>query len=327
MKKRFSSRMKIEGNDNLKVMYANNVENIEETALEFKPKLIIIDSINTMGSAEISGDPGGTSQMKHSSARLINLAKENGFSIILVAQVNKDEAIAGPKSIEHMVDTVLYLEGEKHSELRLLRSTKNRFGSDNEVGVFKMVEDGLIEIENPSEYLLENRSMSVPGSAIACVSDTRPLLIEVQALVSAQSFENSNPRRTSEGFSRNRLLMIIAILEKHLGLKNLASRDVFLNVVGGITIREPGTDLGVAMSVYSSATDFALPNDTVFIGELGLAGEVRPINKIEQLIKEAERVGFKNIYIPAASAKVITKKMGIKIIPVKHISELKKKTK
>jgi DNA repair protein RadA/Sms len=326
MKKRMLGRLKMKPSPNLKVMYSNNIDNIENESLEYTPKLLIVDSINTIGSSDITGDPGDISQMKHIAGRLVKLAKENGITIIAVSQVTKDGDLAGPKKVEHMVDTVMYLEGDKHNDLRILRVQKNRFGSDQEVGVFKMVESGLEEITNPSEYLLKYRPVGTSGSAVICVSDSRPLLIEVQSLVSLPNIQNSNPRRTSEGFSRNRLNLLVAVIEKHLFLKDLAMKDVFVNVVGGINLREPGTDLGVAVAIYSSIKDLVVPPSTVFIGELGLAGEVRPVSKIEQLIREAERVGFEQVYLPKGSydaAKVVAKK--IELIPVSNIKEVVKK--
>lgn len=322
MKKRLTTRMNIKTNDNFKILFTNDIENIEVESLDVKPKLLIVDSINTIGSKDIAGDPGDLSQMKHCTARLLKLAKDNGITIISVSQVTKDGDLAGPKKVEHMVDTVLYLEGDKYNDLRIVSVKKNRFGSDNEVGVFQMVSEGLKEIPNPSEYLLKNRPIGSSGSSVVCISDTRPLLIEVQALVSIPTFENSNPRRTSEGFSRNRLNLLIAVLEKHCNLKDLSFKDVFLNVVGGMSVKEPGSDLGVAMSIYSSIKNQVIPSDTLFVGEIGLAGEVRPATKIEQIIKEAERVGFKQIVIPAASHDVAKKAANkITLLPVRSLHE------
>lgn len=319
-KKRFVERMKLDS-DNIFLLHTKNIDDIEENVLELKPSLVIVDSIQMLGDANVKSNMGSVSQVSACTARLIHIAKSTGTAIFIVGQVLKDNTIAGPRTLEHMVDTVLYLEGEKYSDLRLLRSIKNRFGSANELGVFQMQEAGLIEIPNPSEYLLSTRQKGSSGSAIVAVSDTRPLLIEVQGLASPPVVQNATPRRTSEGFSRNRLNIIVAVLEKKCGIP-LTYKDIYVNVVGGMHIEEPGADLGVAMALYSSDKNLSIDPQTLILGEIGLTGEVRPVAGIEQLVKEAEKVGFQSCMIPKKNfprAKELVKKMSL--IPVETVSE------
>lgn len=307
--------------ENLMVLHTKDIEMIEQIVASEQPDLIVVDSIQTVGDPEIKSEPGSPSQVKTCTGRLVNIAKGKGVTTFIVGQVNKDAEIAGPKILEHMVDTVLYLEGEKYNDLRLLRAKKNRFGSANELGVFQMEQEGLVEIKNPSEFLLANRQSQASGSAVVCVSDTRPLLIEVQSLVSPPVVEHSIPRRTSEGFSRNRLNIIVAVLEKKLKVK-LTYKDIYLNVVGGMEIDEPGADLGVAVSLYSSEKDLTVDAHTLIIGEIGLTGEVRPVGSIEQLVNEAEKVGFKTCILPKANYdRVKGKYSNITCKPVSTIDE------
>ncbi|WP_088362803.1 DNA repair protein RadA [Bacillus cereus] len=321
IKKRMT-RLNIESKENLKLLYSRDIDEIEEAALEIKPKLMILDSINAIGDSNISGDPGDIAQIKHCINRLLTLAKENGITIFIISQVTKDNEIAGPKKLEHYVDTTLFLEGEKYSDLRLLRVLKNRFGSNQEIGVFRMVDEGLIEVPNPSEYLLENRPKNASGSGVICISDSRPLLIEVQALVSPPVFQNAFPSRTSEGFPHNRLKILTAVLERKCGARELSAKDIYINVVGGIAVKEPGADLGIAMTIYSSNTNKIIDQDIVLIGEVGLAGEVRPVSKIEQLIKEAERVGFTKAIIPRGSLSQLSNhSLKIDLTPVSDLNE------
>lgn len=296
IKKRVTERMKLFPK-NLKILHSKDIDVVESNVNELNPVFLIVDSIQTLGDTTLTAEPGSISQVKMCTARLVNIAKGQGVTTFIVGQVNKDANIAGPKNLEHMVDTVLHLEGEKFNDLRLLRVNKNRFGSTNELGVFEMKEEGLTEIKNPSEYLLANRQTNISGSAVICVSDTRPLLIEVQGLVSPPVVQNSIPRRTSEGFSRNKLNIIIAVLEKRCKVA-LTYKDIFVNVVGGMELEEPGADLGVAMALYSSDKNKPIDPQTVIIGEIGLSGEVRPVSNIEQLVREAEKVGFNKCVLP-----------------------------
>ena len=322
MKKRMSGRMNIKNVNNFRVLYTNDMKTIEDEALDVKPVLMIVDSINTIGDQGINGDPGDLSQIKHCTNRLMAIAKGHNITTIVVGQVTKDNEIAGPKKLEHMVDTVLFLEGEKYSDLRLLRVNKNRFGSDQELGVFQMREEGMVEIPNPSEYLLANRPDNASGSAVICVSDTRPLLIEVQALVSTPPTQNVPPRRVTEGFSRNRMNMLTAVLERKAGATDLTWKDIYVNVVGGLDVEQPGADLGIAMAIYSSNMDKPIDSGTVVIGEIGLAGEVRQVSKIEQLVREAEKVGFTRCIIPLSSYERLKDKVStMKLVPIKNIQE------
>lgn len=323
MKKRMQGRMKLQFSNNFKVMFSRNLDELESEILEFKPKLVILDSINTIGDPLVSGNPGDISQVRHCINRLMNLAKENGISILIVAQVTKNGDIKGPKELEHMVDTVLFLEGEKHSDLRLVRCFKNRFGSDSELGVFRMVEEGLDEVPNPSEYLLAHRPVDASGSGVVCISDSRPLLIEVQALVSVPVVPGTNPRRSSEGFSRGRLTQLTAVLERRCNARELSAKDIYVNVVGGMDVDEPGADLGIAMTIYSSNVNKIIEPNTVMIGEVGLAGEVRPVSRIEQLVKEVQRVGYKQAIVPYGSYDQLVKLKtdDFEVTPVRSLND------
>jgi len=321
IKKRMEERMKLFPK-NLKILHTKDIDIIEQNVNELKPVFLIVDSIQTLGDSTLNAEPGSISQVKMCTARLVNIAKGQGVTTFVVGQVNKDANIAGPKMLEHMVDTVLHLEGEKYNDLRLLRVHKNRFGNTSELGVFEMKEEGLSEVKNPSEYLLANRQANASGSAVICISDTRPLLIEVQGLVSPPVVQNSIPRRTSEGYSRNKLNIIIAVLEKRCGVP-LTYKDVYVNVVGGMEIvQEPGADLGVAMALYSSDKNTAIDPQTVIIGEIGLTGEVRPVGNIEQLVREAEKVGFTRCILPNRNHERVKDKVkSMKLFPVDTIQD------
>jgi len=321
IKKRMHERMKLFPK-NLKVLHTKDIDIIEQNVNELKPVLLIVDSIQTIGDSSLNGEPGSVAQVKMCTARLVNIAKGQGITTFVVGQVTKDANIAGPKTLEHMVDTVLYLEGEKFNDLRLLRVNKNRFGNTSELGVFEMKEEGLVEIKNPSEYLLANRQANESGSAIVCISDTRPLLIEVQALVSPPVVQNAIPRRTSKGFSRDQLNIIIAVLEKRCGVP-LTYKDIYVNVVGGMDIfQEQSADLGVAMALYSSDKNIPLDPQTVIIGEIGLTGEVRPVGNIEQLVREAEKVGFTKCILPNRNYdRVKDKVKSMSVFPVDTIKD------
>ncbi len=287
------------------------------------PDIVIIDSIQTLYDSNAASYQGSVTQVKACANELIRIAKTQNIAILIVGHVNKDGAIAGPKVLEHMVDTVLYFEGDKQHTYRLLRAVKNRFGSTNEIGVFDMNESGLCEVENPSEYLLSQREHNVSGSCALCVIEgTRPILAEIQALVTQTVYPA--PRRTSNGFDYNRMNLICAVLEKRLGLA-FSNKDVYLNVAGGLRLEEPSSDLATAISLISSLKDIPVSSDFVAIGELGLAGECRGVSGIEQRIRESVRLGLNKIMIPYANYNKLNKnefiKKGIEIIPIRNIFE------
>lgn len=289
------------GDANTYVMTETNIDNIIAEADKMKPEVIIIDSIQTMFDPASASIPGSINQVKECAVKLIAKAKSQGISIILVGHVNKEGIIAGPKVLEHMVDAVLYFEGERAQSYRIIRAIKNRFGSTNEIGVFEMTDLGLCEVPNPSEMLLSGRPEGVSGSCAVCIMEgTRPIIAEIQALVTPTSFPT--PRRTANGLDYNRVCLIVAILEKRLGLK-FSSCDIYLNVVGGLKIDEPSVDLGVALALISSIKDIPVPKNVMAIGELGLAGECRAISDIQKRINESYRLGFDIIAIPSKSDK------------------------
>src|SRR5574344_2173461 len=289
-------------NDNIMFLGETDINCIEQEIINMNPKMVVIDSIQTMYSPELTSAPGTVSQVREITARLMRCCKQNQITTIIIGHVTKDGNIAGPRVLEHMVDTVLYLEGERYFSYRILRSVKNRFGSTNEVGMFEMQNEGMVEISNPSSILISEREDNPSGSVIvASMEGTRPLLIELQALTTPTVF--GLPRRTANGIDYNRLTLLMAVLEKKAGM-NLGSQDVYLNVVSGIKIQEPAIDLGIVLSVASSFKNISIPTDTVAIGEVGLTGEVRSVNMIEKRIKESERLGFKKCIIPENNKKV-----------------------
>ena len=278
------------------LLAATNVEDIIATIDHYKEELdlVVIDSIQTIATSEISSSPGTVSQIRASSHLLINYAKQNNITLLIACHVNKDGQLAGPKVLEHMVDTVLYFEGDHNNHFRILRSIKNRFGGVNEIGVFEMTSKGLLEISNPSELFLMDRENNVSGSAVfAGIEGSRPLLIEIQALISPSNM--ATPRRSVVGWDQNRLSMIIAVLGVRFGL-NLASHEVYLSVAGGLKITEPAADLAVAAALISSASNSPLPAKSIFFGEIGLSGEVRKVSQPEARIKEATKLGFEQMY-------------------------------
>lgn len=301
--------------ERLYVIHSKNMDEIDAACEEIKPVFLIGDSIQTFADTNANGEVGSVSQVKACTNRFMYLSKTKGISTFIVAQVTKEGSIAGPRMLEHMVDTVLYLEGEKYNDLRLLRVHKNRFGSDQELGIFQMEPKGLVEITNPSEYLLENRAKDATGSVVVCISDTRPLLVEIQALVSPIVVEHASPRRTSQGFSRDKLSILLAVLEKKCSVK-VSFRDVYANVVGGMRIEEPGADLGMAMAIYSSEKNMSVDPKTLILGEVGLTGEVRPVTSCDQLVKEAQKVGFKRIILPQKNVDIF-KAQGLTFPKVK----------
>ena len=310
-------------NSNIMFLGETDIDVIEETILAMEPKLVIIDSIQTMYSEEITSAAGTVSQVREITARIMRVCKGHRITTIIIGHVTKDGNIAGPRVLEHMVDTVLYLEGERYFSYRILRSVKNRFGSTNEIGIFEMRNEGMVEIKNPSQILISDREDNPPGSIlVASVEGTRPLLIELQALTTPTVF--GLPRRAANGIDYNRLTMLIAVLEKKTGLP-LSSQDVYLNVVSGIKLVEPAVDLGTCLVVASSFKNYALPKDMVAIGEVGLTGEIRAVNMIEKRIKEVEKMGFKTCIIPESNKKLLKDDYKIDIIGVRTINEAMKK--
>ncbi len=283
--------------DKLFIYSQTNFDSIKMRIDELKPDMLVIDSIQAVYSANISSSPGSVSQIRECTNILMDIAKNKNITVVVIGHVTKEGNIAGPKVLEHMVDTVIYFEGDRYKSYRLLRCMKNRFGTTNEVGVFNMCDDGLHEISNPSEMFLNERTKNVtPGSVVIATNEgTRPLLIEIQALVGTTSYPS--PRRVSNGIDYNRLLQILAVLEKRIGL-NLSKQDVYVNVIGGLQIDEPAADLGVALAVATCARDVIVSPDTVIVGEIGLSGEIRTVNNIDKRIKEAAKLGFKKIIVP-----------------------------
>lgn len=286
--------------DSLYIYSQTSFEAIKRQIEEIKPEILIIDSIQAVYTDNVSSSPGSVSQIRECTNILMDIAKNKNITVVVIGHVTKEGSIAGPKILEHMVDTVIYFEGDRYKSYRLLRCMKNRFGTTNEVGVFNMCDDGLHEISNPSEMFLNERTRNnTPGSVIIATNEgTRPLLIEIQALVGTTSYPS--PRRVSNGIDYNRLLQILAVLEKRIGL-NLSKQDVYVNVIGGIEIDEPAADLGVALAVATCARDVCVSADTVIVGEIGLSGEIRAVNNLDKRIKESEKLGFQKIIVPSAN--------------------------
>lgn len=286
--------------DSLYLFADTSLENILSQTTELQPDLVVIDSIQTIQTDAVEATIGSLTQVKECAARILQYAKERNIPFLIVGHINKEGSLAGPKVLEHMVDTVLQFEGDQHYLYRILRAQKNRFGSTSEIGIFSMQNDGLREVSNPSELLLSTQRDGLSGIAIAAaVEGVRPLLIEVQALVSSAAY--GTPQRSSTGFDARRLNMLLAVLEKRVGFK-LLQKDVFLNIAGGLRVNDPAIDLAVLAAVLSSNMDIALDASTCLTGEVGLAGEIRPVNRIDQRIREAEKLGFRRILIPAAQA-------------------------
>lgn len=281
--------------------------------------MVIIDSIQTVYHEEITSAPGSVSQVREATSAFLQLAKGLNVSIFLVGHVTKEGTVAGPRVLEHMVDTVLYFEGDRHASYRILRGVKNRFGSTNEIGVFEMREKGLVEVENPSEYMLNGRLECASGSVVACaIEGTRPMLLEIQALVCRSNF--GMPRRTAAGIDYNRVNLLMAVLEKRMGLP-LSNYDAYVNLAGGIRMNEPATDLGIVMSIVSSYKNKPVSGDTIVFGEVGLSGEVRAVTMPEQRVAEAKKLGFKTCIIPEVSLKTVGKADGIEVIGVKTVNQ------
>ncbi|MBP3746751.1 MAG: DNA repair protein RadA [Ruminococcus sp.] len=306
--------------ENLYILTATDAESVAETIASSAPDIAIIDSIQTMTINRITSAAGSLTQVRECTNLFMHTAKSLEIPVIIVGHVNKDGAIAGPKVMEHIVDAVLYFEGERHQSYRLLRAVKNRFGSTNEIGVFEMIDKGLREVANPSQMLLEGRPIGVSGTCVACVIEgSRPVLAEVQALASKTSY--SAPRRMATGFDFNRLNILIAVLEKRLGIY-MGSLDVYLNIVGGFRLDEPASDLPVAMALYSGIMDKPVPADVVSFGEIGLGGEIRSVPHIMQRINEAERMGFAKCIVPQQSVRSLDLSgLTIEVVPVNTLKK------
>ena len=305
--------------DNLYILAENRLEDIQSSCEEAKPDVLIVDSIQTMFCEENESSPGSVSQVKDCTMRLMQLSKNEGITVFVVGHINKDGNIAGPKVLEHMVDCVLYFEGDPNTSYRLLRAAKNRFGSTNEIGVFEMLDTGLKEVPNPSQMLLEGRPVGASGTCVACVMEgTRPILAEVQALVSKTSF--NVPRRTADGFDFNRAALLLAVAEKRAGLK-LSLFDAYINVIGGLRLDEPSADLPVVLAVASSYRDMPIADDLSAIGEVGLTGEIRNVSNMNQRLQEIARLGFKKVIIPKYGSEKLEIPEGLKVYRVRNIRE------
>jgi DNA repair protein RadA/Sms len=305
--------------DNCYILTETKTQNIFRHIVETEPDIVIIDSIQTLHTDYIESTAGSISQIRETTAELIKFAKETNIPVILIGHITKDGNIAGPKILEHMVDTVLQFEGDRNHIYRILRSLKNRFGSTAELGIYEMQGSGLREVSNPSEILISHREEELSGTAIASTLEgMRPLMIEIQALVSTAVY--GTPQRSTTGYNAKRLNMILAVLEKRAGFR-LGTKDVFLNVTGGISVDDPAIDLAVVAAILSSNEDIAVGKDVCFAGEVGLSGEIRPINRVEQRIQEAEKLGFSTIFVSKYN-KIATKFPGIKIVLVSKIEEV-----
>lgn len=307
--------------DNCFILQETNTQNIFQQIVEVEPQLVVIDSIQTLHTAYIDSSPGSVSQVRECAAELLRFAKETNTPVFMIGHITKEGSLAGPKVLEHMVDTVLQFEGDRNHIYRLLRATKNRFGSTNEMGIYEMNGDGLREVTNPSEILITNRDTPTSGVAIsATMEGNRPMLIETQALVSSAAY--GTPQRSSTGFDLRRLSMLLAVLEKRCGFK-LGVKDVFINIAGGIRVEDPGIDLALVCAILSSNEDMPIPQDVCFAGEVGLTGEIRPVNRIEQRISEAEKLGFKKIILSSYNLKGINvNSYKIKILSAGKMEEV-----
>ena len=303
---------------NLYILAETSLERILESVTDIQPEIVVVDSIQTIGTEAIEASIGSLSQVRECAARILQYAKEKNVPFVIVGHINKEGSLAGPKVLEHIVDTVLQFEGDQHYVYRILRAQKNRFGSTSELGIFQMEQDGLREVVNPSELLLSNNREGLSGIAIAgAVEGVRPLLIEVQALVASAAY--GTPQRSSTGFDSRRLNMLLAVLEKRVGFK-LLQKDVFVNIAGGLRVNDPAIDLAVLAAVLSSNMDIALDEKICITGEVGLAGEIRPVNRIDQRIREAEKLGFERIMVPAGQ-KYDSRSLKIKVVEVGRVLE------
>lgn len=310
---------RLSGNaSNLYILAETSLERILDSVTDIQPEIVVIDSIQTIGTEAIEASIGSLSQVRECAARILQYAKEKNVPFIIVGHINKEGSLAGPKVLEHIVDTVLQFEGDQHYVYRILRAQKNRFGSTSELGIFQMQQDGLREVVNPSELLLSKNREGLSGIAIAAaVEGVRPLLIEVQALVASAAY--GTPQRSSTGFDGRRLNMLLAVLEKRVGFK-LMQKDVFVNIAGGLRVNDPAIDLAVLAAVLSSNMDIALSEETCITGEVGLAGEIRPVNRIDQRIREAEKLGFQHIIVPSGQ-KYNAHGLKIKVVEVSRVAD------
>ena len=305
--------------NDLMLLCETNLEVIEEAINRMKPEIVIIDSIQTMYREDVSSAPGSVSQVRESTSTFMQIAKGMNISIFLVGHVTKEGVVAGPRVLEHMVDTVLYFEGDRHAAYRILRGVKNRFGSTNEIGVFEMREKGLAEVANPSEFMLNGKPEGASGSVVACsMEGTRPILIEIQALVCHSNF--GIPRRTAAGTDFNRVNLLMAVLEKRVGLQ-LSACDAYVNLAGGIKMNEPAVDLGIVMAIVSSFKNQPVDDKTIVFGEVGLSGEVRAVNMAEQRVLEARKLGFETVVLPKVSLDSLPKIGGISLKGVKTVRD------
>lgn len=306
-------------NDDCLIVCETNLDDIFKHVKQVSPQLLIIDSIQTVYSDALESSPGSISQVRECAASLLKFAKQSGTPVLLIGHITKEGSIAGPKILEHIVDTVLQFEGDQHYMYRILRSIKNRFGSTAELGIYEMNQSGLREVSNPSELLLTQNHDGLSGVSIAAaIEGVRPFVIETQSLVSTAAY--GTPQRSATGFDIRRMNMLLAVLEKRAGFK-LAQKDVFLNIAGGLRVNDPGMDLSVISAVLSSSLDMTIERDTCLCGEVGLSGEIRPVNRIEQRIQEAEKLGFNRMLIPANNLKGIHKKTSIELQQVKRVSD------
>lgn len=305
--------------ENLYLLCETSLDMIRGIIEQQKPDMVVIDSIQTMYNEEVGSAPGSVSQVRESTNIFMQLAKGLNISIFIVGHVTKEGTVAGPRVLEHMVDTVLYFEGDRHASYRILRGVKNRFGSTNEIGVFEMRKEGLTEVKNPSEFMLSGKPKHASGSVVACAMEgTRPMLMEIQALVCKTNF--GMPRRTAAGLDYNRVNLLMAVLEKRLGLP-LSGYDAYVNIAGGIRLNEPAADLGIVLAIASSYKNRPIAEDVIVFGEVGLSGEVRAVSMPEQRVAEAKKLGFTTCVIPQVSVKTVGKVDGVKVIGVKSVGE------
>lgn len=305
--------------DKMQLLCETNLEVIREVIERRKPDVVVIDSIQTMFHEDVSSAPGSVSQVRESTNILMQIAKGMGVSIFIVGHVTKEGNVAGPRVLEHIVDTVLYFEGDRHASYRILRAVKNRFGSTNEIGVFEMCNTGLEEVKNPSEYMLNGRPEDASGSVVACsMEGTRPILVEIQALVCQSNF--GIPRRTAVGTDFNRVNLLMAVLEKKVGLR-LAASDAYVNIAGGMKMTEPAIDLGICLAIVSSAKDIVIPDNVMVFGEVGLSGEIRAVNMAGQRVQEAKKLGFGTVVLPEVCRSSVGKVEGINLVYVSQIRD------
>ena len=306
--------------DSLLLLCETNLGDVQEAIVSLQPQVVIIDSIQTMYSEAVSSAPGSVSQVRETTGVLLQLAKGLGVTIFIVGHVTKEGAVAGPRVLEHMVDTVLYFEGDRHASYRILHGVKNRFGSTDEIGVFEMKQDGLREVPNPSEFMLDGKPEGTSGSVVACsLEGTRPILIEIQALTASSNL--AYPRRTADGADLNRVNLLLAVLERRLGMR-LSQMDVYVNIAGGVRLREPAVDLGIIIAVISSFKDIVIDDKTLVFGEVGLSGEIRSVSQAPLRVREAGKLGFEKVILPKACMKAAGDIKGVQLIGVSNVREL-----